>query len=256
MQGWVTAQCELRRSTTRRALSGQKSQAPSFRAFRIVLSRDFPLQVRRCIFRGAPSRAAAFRGGESSARPKSGFSQVQTSEVHGETSASLFQHNFTGFLGRGRLFSRAQQDARTLASHMTSASGFSCRIGQCLRRWPEACKVSRNAEDVNVERETLLVRASREFVGTCRSLTRPRPYHTPSEARGAAIPGRCSVSSCTRTAWRSSEARIGVALLHQWHQVDDPVNRGVASVVDLEVQWFAGISFFRLRTVPEAHRLW
>eukprot|EP00439_Symbiodinium_sp_Y106_P067390 s1118_g11.t1 len=78
-------------------------------------------------------------------------------EVHGETSASLFQHNFTGFLGR-----------------------FSCRIGQCLRRWPEGKPgVRRNMQKLDT-------------------------------------------------------SEVQRELLH----VDDPVNRGVASVVDLEVQWF------------------
>ncbi|CAE7210253.1 esyt3 [Symbiodinium sp. CCMP2592] len=78
-------------------------------------------------------------------------------EVHGETSASLFQHNFTGFLGR-----------------------FSCRIGQCLRRWPEGKPgVRRNTQKLDT-------------------------------------------------------SEVQRELLH----VDDPVNRGVASVVDLEVQWF------------------
>ncbi|CAE7335159.1 Esyt3 [Symbiodinium necroappetens] len=78
-------------------------------------------------------------------------------EVHGETSASLFQHSFTGFLGR-----------------------FSCRIGQCLRRWPEG--------EPGVRRNTQKLDTS----------------------------------------------EVQRELLH----VDDPVNRGVASVVDLEVQWF------------------
>ncbi|CAE7453258.1 esyt3 [Symbiodinium natans] len=79
-------------------------------------------------------------------------------EVHGEASASLFQHNFTAFLGRS-----------------------SCRIGHCLRRWPEEGKtgVRRNTQKLDT-------------------------------------------------------SQVQRDLLH----VDDPVNRGLPSVVDVQVQWY------------------
>ncbi|CAE7748484.1 esyt3, partial [Symbiodinium pilosum] len=88
--------------------------------------------------------------------------QEMSVQVHGEASASLFQHNFTGFLGC-----------------------VSCRIGHCLRRWPEECPSGKSG-----------VRRSTQKLDT---------------------------------------SQVRRELLH----VDDPVNRGVPSVVDMEVQWYA-----------------